>query len=186
MTSEPPDVIQIILVIIHGSLTRFWHVARWKLLRSSVTPPYRARKAEPALERMVAMSDFGLAGGQHSERSILGRTSHRKDLQSRHGSGLPGVVVSCCFSALECPGAVACSEVPAFRYEFALSQVESQTVEPGTSIVCDHLPVSHYLQEKGFGGAPAIRRHRTLHRPGKRCRPRRCSLHRRPDWEGQR
>ena len=47
----------------------------------------------------------------------------------------PGVVVNCP-SVLECRDAVACSEVPAFRYELALGPAEQQTAEHGTSVHC--------------------------------------------------
>src|ERR1019366_2455270 len=45
----------------------------------------------------------------------------------------PGVVITCCSSAPEWQDAVACSEVPAFRYEPALDQLEQETAEHGKS-----------------------------------------------------
>ena len=59
-----------------------------------------------------------------------------KDLQGGHGIGRPGVVINCCPSVLECRDAVVCSEVPTFRYEFALGPAEQQTAEHGTSVHC--------------------------------------------------
>jgi hypothetical protein len=46
----------------------------------------------------------------------------------------PGVVINWCSSILEWRGAVARSEVPAFRYEFALGQVEQKTAARDTSV----------------------------------------------------
>jgi hypothetical protein len=71
-----------------------------------------------------------------SEPTRLRLHSHGKDLQGRHGTGRPGVVISCCPSTLECRGAVACSEVPAFRYESALGLAEQEMAERGTSVRC--------------------------------------------------
>ena len=104
-----------------------------------------------------------------------------------HDAARPGVIINWCSSVLESQAAVACSEVPAFRYESALGQVERETAERGTSAHC----LSSTARPPspagvGFGGAQAIRRHRTRHRPGIHCRPRRCSPHRRPDWEARR
>ena len=71
-----------------------------------------------------------------SEPTNLRLHSRGKDLQGRHGIGRPGVVVNCCPSVLECRDAVACSEVPAFRYESALDPAEQETAERGTSARC--------------------------------------------------
>ena len=71
-----------------------------------------------------------------SEPNRLRLHSHGKDLQGRHGTGRPGVVINCCPSVLECRDAVACSEVPAFRYEPALGPAEQQMAEHGTSVHC--------------------------------------------------
>ena len=48
----------------------------------------------------------------------------------------PGVVITCCSSAPESRDAVACSEVPAFRYEPALGPAEQEMAEHGMSVHC--------------------------------------------------
>jgi hypothetical protein len=48
----------------------------------------------------------------------------------------PGVVITCCSSAQECPDAVACSEVRAFRYEPALGPAEQEMAEHSTFAHC--------------------------------------------------
>src|SRR5262249_28092338 len=58
-----------------------------------------------------------------------------KGLQGGQTRGHPGVVINCS-SVLECRAAVACSEVPTFRFESALGPAAQEMAEHGMSVHC--------------------------------------------------
>lgn len=69
----------------------------------------------------------------------------------------PGVIINWFSSVLECRDAVACSEVPAFRYELALGQVEQEMAE---RCACVHCPSStaRLLESAGAGFGGGVRK----------------------------
>src|SRR5690242_3264222 len=63
------------------------------------------------------------------------------------------LVIRCCPQTLEFRDAVACSEVPAFRYGFAPGQVEQQMAEHGTSVACTRDLDTHLARGHEIGSA---------------------------------